>query len=320
MGSFRRLSITSTVATFLLIAIGGLVRATKSGLGCGDDWPRCNGAIVPVLNGKPEIIEYSHRLAAAAVILLVATLAVRAYREHRRSPKIVRATLAALGLVVFQAVLGMLVVKLHLEAMSVALHLGTALALLALLVYVAAAAESGDRQLTPRTDAWLTRSARTAAGAVFALMLVGSYVSGRDAGTVFPDWPLMNGRAVPAFGSVGGELAELWALHFAHRVLAAAAGLYVALVVVRFIRRRREFPRAARLACAAGGLFACEVLIGALNVWTRLNEIVVFSHLVVGATIWTGFVATALATDPKLKGAELEASVGTARVAVEGSG
>lgn len=314
MGSFRRLSITSTVATFLLIAIGGLVRATKSGLGCGDDWPRCNGAIIPLLNGRPVIIEYSHRLAAAAVIVLVATLAVRAYREHRSSPTIVSASIAALGLVVFQAVLGMLVVKLHLEAISVALHLGTALALLALLVYVTAAASSGDRRSSPPTDVALTRSARTAAAAVFGLMLVGSYVTGRDAGSVFPDWPLMDGRVVPAFGSAGGELAELWAIHFAHRALAAGVGLYVVAVVVRFVRRRREFPTAARLACAAAALFAVEVAIGALNVWTRLNEVVVFSHLVVGAAIWTGFVATALATDPKLRADEAEASVGAARI------
>ena len=319
MGSFRRLSITSTVATFLLIAIGGLVRATKSGLGCGDDWPRCNGEIIPLLHGRPVIIEYSHRLAAAAVIVLVATLTVRAYKEHRGSPKVVRATSAALGLVLFQAVLGMLVVKLHLEALSVALHLGTALAVLGLLIYASIAAAAADGRLGTPTDAALARSARTAAGAVFALMLVGSYVTGRDAGSVFPDWPLMDGRLVPDFGGTGGELAELWAIHFAHRALAAAVGLFVAIVVVQFVRRRHEFPAAAKLTYATCVLFAVEVLIGALNVWTNLNEMVVLSHLVVGTMIWTGFVTMALVTDPKLSAAKVEAQVRTARVAVEGS-
>jgi cytochrome c oxidase assembly protein subunit 15 len=319
MGSFRRLSIISTVATFLLIAIGGLVRATKSGLGCGDDWPRCNGEIVPVLNGRPVIIEYSHRLAAAAVIVLVAALTVRAYKEHRDSPKVVRATSAALGLVLFQAVLGMLVVKLHLQALSVALHLGTALALLALLVYAGAAASAGDGERDGPADDSLARSARAAAGAVFALMLVGSYVTGRDAGSVFPDWPLMNGRLVPDFARAGGELSELWAIHFAHRALAGVVGLYVVVVALRFIRRRVEYPTGARLAYAAAALFATEVFIGALNVWTKLNELVVFSHLVVGAMIWTTFVAMALLTDTKLRKAEVEAAVGATRVAIQGS-
>ncbi|MGH2788589.1 MAG: COX15/CtaA family protein [Actinomycetota bacterium] len=318
MGSYRRLSILSTVATFLLIAIGGLVRATKSGLGCGDDWPACNGEIVPVLNGRPVIIEYSHRLAAAAVIVLVAALAVRAFKEHRDSRKIVRATTAALVLVLGQAVVGMLVVKLHLEALSVALHLGLALALLALLSYGAVAAAGADRRIEGVADASLARSARIGAGAIFLLMLVGSYVTGRDAGAVFPDWPLMNGRAVPDFGGAGSALAELSAIHFTHRVLAAVVGVIVAVVAWGFIRRRREFPAAARLAGAAVGLFALEVLIGALNVWTDLNEMLVFAHLVVGASIWTSLVAMALVTEPKLRDTSLERAVAPARVAVEG--
>jgi heme a synthase len=148
---------------------------------------------------------------------------------------------------------------------------------------------------------------------------VGSYVTGRDAGYVFPDWPLMNGRLVPDFGNAGRELSELWAIHFAHRALAGVVGLYVAVVAMRFIRRRLEFPTAARLAFAAAGLFATEVFIGALNVWTKLKELVVFSHLVVGAMIWTTFVAMALATDPKLRAAEVEAPVGATRVAIQGS-
>jgi cytochrome c oxidase assembly protein subunit 15 len=213
----------------------------------------------------------------------------------------------------------MLVVKLHLEALSVALHLGTALAVLALLVYATIAAGVAEGRLDTPTDATLARAARTAAWAVFALMLVGSYVTGRDAGAVFPDWPLMDGRLVPEFGRVGGSLAELWAVHWAHRALAAAVGLLVAIVVMQFVRRRGDFPTAANLAHAMAGLFVVEVVIGALNVWTRLNEMIVFSHLVVGTLIWTGFVATALITDPKLRGAEVEAAVGAHRVVAEGS-
>ena len=81
MQFFRKLAIVSTGATILLIAIGGLVRATKSGLGCGTDWPHCAGKLVPALETRAEIIEFSHRAAASVVVVLLGLLAVTAYPE-----------------------------------------------------------------------------------------------------------------------------------------------------------------------------------------------------------------------------------------------
>ncbi|MGH2735292.1 MAG: COX15/CtaA family protein, partial [Actinomycetota bacterium] len=86
MASFRRLAITTTVATLLLVGIGGLVRATKSGLGCGNDWPGCNGRLAPALETRAEIIEFSHRFAAMVVGFLIVGLAVLALRHYRRTP------------------------------------------------------------------------------------------------------------------------------------------------------------------------------------------------------------------------------------------
>ena len=36
---FRWLALVTTVVTFLLIVLGGIVRVSGSGLGCGDSWP-----------------------------------------------------------------------------------------------------------------------------------------------------------------------------------------------------------------------------------------------------------------------------------------
>ena len=44
---FARLAAFSAVYTYLLIVFGGIVRITGSGLGCGDDWPLCNGQLLP---------------------------------------------------------------------------------------------------------------------------------------------------------------------------------------------------------------------------------------------------------------------------------
>ena len=293
---FRSLAMTSTAATLLLVLVGGIVRSTKSGLGCGTDWPHCSGRLIPALENRAVVIEYSHRLIAAVVLVLIGLLAVQAFRHARSSPAILWPAFAAFALVVGQALLGAVVVWLELEATSVVLHLGTAMALLGVLVYLVTASLERN-QGTAGADRALSRAAAWAAGAVLVVLLSGSYVTGSDAGYVFPDWPLMNGRPVP-------DLAvHTHAVHFAHRALAAAAGVIVVAVAVRALRRRAELPAAARLAHFAAGAFAIQVLIGAANIWTRLHPAVVTAHLFLGAVMWASLVAVASIAHPAVSAA-----------------
>ncbi len=55
----RRLAYLATALLFALIVLGGIVRITGSGMGCGDDWPKCNGEWFPPLEfPKPvEILQ-----------------------------------------------------------------------------------------------------------------------------------------------------------------------------------------------------------------------------------------------------------------------
>ena len=291
MGAFRRLALASTVATLALVALGGLVRATKSGLGCGTDWPHCSGELVPALQTRAMAIEFAHRAAASLVVVLLGALAFVAWRRLRGT-RLMWAAAGAFGLVILQALLGAVVVKLELEAASVVLHLATALALVAVLVYVtvAARAASGASFVA---DPGGARGGAVAAGAVLVLLLVGSYDSGTPgAGLAFGDWPLMNGRLIPDLGQ------EPAALHFLHRALAAVVGVVVVVVCVRVLRRRRELPLQARLAHAALGAFAVQVLVGAVNVWIELNPAAVTLHLLLGALIWTSLVALAVVSRP----------------------
>ncbi|HVF54282.1 MAG TPA: COX15/CtaA family protein [Actinomycetota bacterium] len=312
MASLRKLASASLIATFILISIGGLVRATKSGLGCGTDWPHCAGRLVPALESRAEIIEFSHRAAASVVVFLLAALLVLAWRRRDEDPRTLRASMLAFGGVLFQAVLGAVVVKLELEAQSVVLHLGTALALLSVLVYlrVHLAAHSGG--LVEPADANASRRAMVAAGGVLVLVLIGSYIGGisaeRNAG--FPDWPLVDGRLIPDLG------VEILALHWIHRVLALVAGVLVIRAVLPAIRSRATAPLRAKLAHVAAGAYLLEVLVGATNVWTQadqgLNSASITLHLALGALIWGSLVAMAAVAAPGLRTASTTAPAGHA--------
>lgn len=295
MTLFRRLLTASLVATVVLIAIGGLVRATKSGLGCGTDWPDCGGHLVPSLETRAQIIEFSHRFTAAIVGFLILAVAIVAIRRLRDERRIKIASVAALVLVVFQALLGAAVVKAELERLVVVAHLVAAMSLLALLVYLTGMVAARTSGLAGATDARLSRRVSLAGLGVLALLVVGSLASTRDIGS---GWPLVNGELVPDLG------VETFALHWFHRVLAGIVGIVVVAVAFSVIKRRDEMPSAARFAHAAAGLFGFEIFVGALNVWTGLNSVVVALHLATGALIWASFAAMATVTHPSVRTAE----------------
>jgi heme a synthase len=297
---FRNLALASTAATFVLVTIGGLVRATKSGLGCGTNWPHCPGEPTRAL-----VIEASHRGAAGLVVILLGLLAFVALRRHRDKPLLLWPALAAFGAVIFQAVLGAVVVWLELKADTVVLHLATAMALLALLVYLSAASLAAEERLPANRDRSVSRIGGLAAGATLVVLLVGSYVTGRGAGTAFDDWPLMGGSVVPDLSI------ELNAIHFAHRLAVGLAAIVVTLAVVRIIKKRDEFPMQARIAMLGAVAFGIEVLIGAANVWSDLNPAFVTLHLALGAFIWASFVSVAVVSHPVVDAAGRSRARGT---------
>src|SRR5437867_808526 len=136
---FTRLAWLTAVCTYLLIVLGAIVRITGSGMGCGDHWPLCNGRLFPSLGDLGMLIEWSHRLIAALVSVLVFGLATYAWwlRPSIALDRQGLAAYAALGLLALQVALGAVTVKLALPPWTVILHLGTAMLLLATLIVAA---------------------------------------------------------------------------------------------------------------------------------------------------------------------------------------
>ena len=178
LGRFRRLLNATILATFALIVIGGVVRVSDSGLGCGaagsgtEGWPLCGGRVLPFLQ-QNAVIEFSHRAAATIVVVLIAALALQAFRRLRDHSWLVRGSVAAAVLVLAQAVLGGLTVEHGLHAAFVSAHLGLAMLLLALLITLHRIARPAES--SPPVDG--SRALRVTA-AVATVLLLGTIVAG----------------------------------------------------------------------------------------------------------------------------------------------
>src|SRR5688500_11336687 len=105
---YRKLVLATGLATCVLIIVGGVVRVSDSGLGCGpagsgfNGWPFCNGDVVPGVDLN-SIVEYTHRVLAIVVGFMILGLFVLAWRHHRR---LLVPTGALLALVIAQGALG----------------------------------------------------------------------------------------------------------------------------------------------------------------------------------------------------------------------
>jgi len=286
LNRFTKLAVAAAVATYVLIVVGGLVRATDSGLGC-PDWPACFGQWVPPAE-LHAWIEHSHRLVAALAVgpLVAAVGLITVFSARRRDRTLLAAAIVAGILVILQALLGGQVVIQQLRAELVTAHLAMALTVLALTVVIADRAADGA---LPASAPGLPNALVVATGvAVFIQMLLGSWVAGTGSGLAFPDFPLMGGRVWPSL-MAGGELVQL-----AHRALAVAVAFLV-IWTARRIRRTVVTPRTRRLAGLAVVLILVQLALGAANVWSRLSALFVVPHLAVGAALWATIVLLYLA-------------------------
>jgi heme A synthase len=281
---FTGLAWLAAASTYLLIILGAIVRITGSGLGCGEHWPLCNGRLLPPLDA-PTLIEYGHRLAAAAVSVFVAAVAAYTWWLRRGAGSVERdrpdrISYVALGLLIAQVLLGAVTVKLQLPPWTVVLHLGTAMLLLGTLLRIAR-----GRRLTPgaspgNTAAGSTPGSRPELVGTIALVLgfvtvlFGALTANLGAASACLGFPLCNGELIPA----GNHLQHV---HWTHRLLAYALLGYSLWWALRSRRRG---------ACCVVALVALQVIVAATMVLLGLPRPLQAAHVAVGAAVWAGLV------------------------------
>ncbi len=145
---FFRSALISTILSYLLIFVGGLVRVSGSGLGC-PDWPKCFGRWVPptsieqipahidptAFNIVLAWIEYGNRMLGVIVGISILLMTIIALIYFKKNSKILLSSLLSLFLVIANGGLGAIVVSSVLNPFIVSLHMILALFLVSVLSY-----------------------------------------------------------------------------------------------------------------------------------------------------------------------------------------
>lgn len=291
---------TASVMTYLLITLGGVVLATGSGLSC-PDWPFCYGQAY-YAGTYHAFLEQFHRFTAATVSVLIVSLVIGILSRARRDRTVLALAIVAPVLLAVQIVLGGLTVLWKLPPEIITAHLGTALAIFAIMIAVAVL--SGQPAPTHEDPATTRRFARLAlanALLVYLLMLLGSYVTGSGAALACSGWPL----CVPASGVMGHSLA---AINILHRVVAVFVGLFTLWTVTAAVRRWRIAPGQAIIGLVSGLLFVCQAIVGALIVTLDQPAFIAGVHLALATAIWGTLVLLATLAFQQLRATPREAA------------
>jgi heme A synthase len=296
----RNLLLATSVLTYLLVILGGIVCITDSSRGC-PDWPACYGQLLPPMR-LDSILEYTHRVVAALTFVFVVTSAIVGLRKSRSVRWVTWPPLIAVFFLLAVSAFGAMVVLRGLEPGLAALDLGSALAVLALMVTATVVAFSRhknpalpDRLSFPSPFAKL---ALWTLGAVFVVLVSGVLVAANGSPLRCLGWPLYAGGWPVAEG-------RQW-LQLARRLLAGASGFLVIAIVVHGCRR----PGAIRVtASVAGACFVIEVLVGLLMALCDSPVSLQVIHATVAAALWASLVALVVLAGTPLSAPAKERSV-----------
>ncbi|MGV3487981.1 MAG: COX15/CtaA family protein [Tuberibacillus sp.] len=230
------LAATSAVGLFIVIVMGFIDTITASTMGCGKEWPLCQGGLVPKHWTPEATIEYMHRIIVFVVIISLLLTCILAFKKYRKWIEIKLFIGLGIFAVFAEAGLGALSVLTKQSPYVLAFHMGAALTALTssvLLAVVIRQIETGKvgRQLRKATPLYLSRWAKFDMVYVFIAIYYGAYVTHSGYGAIFRGWP------IPQESIQQGLLIDI-----GHRVLAMGLFVVMAHFVYQSFKIKSERP------------------------------------------------------------------------------
>ncbi|MEP7051367.1 MAG: COX15/CtaA family protein [Pseudomonadota bacterium] len=285
--------------TLLVILFGAVVRITGSGAGCGQHWPSCNGALLQMPQTLKTTIEYTHRATSALSVFAIIALLVAAFRMYPAGHAVRAAAAMAGVMILVEALIGALLVKLRLvendasfaRIVVLPLHLISTALLTGALTWCA---WFSSRQPAPA-------GAKPVPPAAWALLFLAGLglllVSATGAITALGDtvYPVQHsGLAARLQADQGQNASLLQNLRDFHPFLAvgvAAFMTYVAMLIPGY--RRGSTVRRASQCLAVAVCF--QVMAGVVNIWLSAPGPMQVVHLLLANLAWIAVIVLAAA-------------------------
>lgn len=283
----------ATLAFNVLVILGGtIVRATGSGDGCGDTWPKCGDQFVPPNATVETLIEFSHRASSFLAGLGVLAVVILALWFFPKGDITRKAAVVSGVLLIVEALLGaalvlygwvdadistgrMFVVPLHLT--NTFLLLGA----LTLTAWWGSGFPPPARSLRTATVGWL------GVGAVVIIVLGATGALNALADTIFPSESITGGLT-DKFGPTAPLLSKL---RIIHPMLAVLGGLFVGWIATQ--QTRFASQRTKRLAAGVSAAVLSQFFIGIANIFLLTPLAMQVLHLMVADILWIVYVVFA---------------------------
>ncbi len=259
----------ATIAIYFLIALGGTILATHSGLSC-TTWPFCSGytALSTFYQFTGQLPPFTSATVGMLGALLVIGAGIIAGARKQRGRTLLTLALVAPILLGLQTILGGVTALWQLPPQIIA-----ALLIFSVTITIAL--------LTSKPTAINEHPARTRKFAqlaisntlcVYVLMLLGSYMSTGNANMVY-----------------------------LHGIFGFVAGLLMLWTVVVALRRWRIAPLQAIIGLISGLLFIAQAVVGGLIALGRTSALVAVLHLVLATAVWCTLVLLAALASNQLR-------------------
>ncbi|HEX4867225.1 MAG TPA: COX15/CtaA family protein [Acidimicrobiales bacterium] len=283
--AYRRITFVALFALGAIIVTGAAVRLTGSGMGC-PTWPSCeDGSLVPRgATGEHGWIEFLNRLVTGLVSVTVALAVLGSRRRRPRRDDLTRWSWGLVAGVFAQALLGGLVVFLHVTPIAVAGHylLSAVLMWNAVVLHHKASEPEGHRR--PRATSELLQRARALAVLAGLVLVTGTFVTG--AGPHGGD---------EAADRLPFDVSSVARVHS----LAVWAFLALVLVVLAGLERGDADPAVRGRGRVLAALIAAQGGLGYLQYFTGVPEILVGGHVLGSVLVWVAALRFHLAlTEP----------------------